>query len=887
MRKLLLLLLLFRSFAAGAQVINIPDTNLKYLLVHHTNPVVDANNDGEISSLEAWRTTQLNIFGTQYTNRPVYNLTGLEQFVNIQALGLEWMGDSARLFNFSLLNTARVYGSNMLYINFQGCNKLETLTCGGALTTLDVSNLPKLRGLSCPASFLDSINLGSADSLRSVVLSNNMFTHINLHHLPNLTSLTIENCFYLTDVRVRNMPKLTTFSISGSSAVRNLDNYNCPKLTLVNHGPLYNLETIDLTGCSALTNILLLTTKLQSLDLSSNPNVINLNINSQFLRHLNLKNGGSLLYWDIQCRDSVNVCVDDFEADTLTSWFAARHAFTNISPYCSIYSGGNYNTISGFIRSDINQNGCDTLDRGVRQIPVRFTDNNNVSTIRYTAPNGEFVNYVYQGNYTVRPYFAYPYYSLAPASRSVSFDTANNLQSMTNFCLNPSGSYNDLEIAFLPAWPPARPGMKASYQLIYKNRGTTILTGAATVQYDAAHMTYDSATVVVNVQSPGQLTWNFNNLQPFEQRTVLVHFTLAAPPVNTIGDTIEFLAAITPAVNDYTPDDNSFVLPQRIQGSFDPNEKRCFEGDAIDISQIGNYLHYQINFQNEGTDTAFNIVVADQLPANLDWETFDFTGSSHPCSVKRTNGKLEFIFPNILLPHKAINEPGSHGFVTFRIRPKSSVVVGDTLINEAAIYFDFNAPVITNEARTAVVSNSSPVPVKLDYFSVQSATNQQQLHWKVTCLSGSVRFVIERSADGIQFQEIGVTEATILRCRLPFQFTDAAPLSGRSFYRIKIVDADARYFYSTVISTGKRNTTFDLSRMLVLPQELKLSLQNDHLQILHWSVLGLDGRIVASGQQEMPAGSVQLNIPTPLHATGVYVLRLQTEQDVMLKRFLH
>jgi hypothetical protein len=50
-----------------------------------------------------------------------------------------------------------------------------------------------------------------------------------------------------------------------------------------------------------------------------------------------------------------------------------------------------------------------------------------------------------------------------------------------------------------------------------------------------------------------------------------------------------------------------------------------------------------------------------------------------------------------------VNEPLSHGFIRYRIKPNSNLVLNDQIRNSAAIYFDFNAPVITNTAITTVL----------------------------------------------------------------------------------------------------------------------------------------------------------------------------------------
>jgi hypothetical protein len=82
---------------------------------------------------------------------------------------------------------------------------------------------------------------------------------------------------------------------------------------------------------------------------------------------------------------------------------------------------------------------------------------------------------------------------------------------------------------------------------------------------------------------------------------------------------------------------------------------------------------------------------------------------------------MEFKFENILLPDSNSNEPLSHGFVRYRIQPKTNLSAGDSITNFAAIYFDFNEPVITNTAKTSIIlptgiASASPTQGKLHVF---------------------------------------------------------------------------------------------------------------------------------------------------------------------------
>lgn len=61
------------------------------------------------------------------------------------------------------------------------------------------------------------------------------------------------------------------------------------------------------------------------------------------------------------------------------------------------------------------------------------------------------------------------------------------------------------------------------------------------------------------------------------------------------------------------------------------------------------------------------------------------------------------------MPDSNINEPLSHGFLSFRVKVNSTVSLFDTVSNKASIYFDFNLPVVTNTVNTRIVNDISAV----------------------------------------------------------------------------------------------------------------------------------------------------------------------------------
>lgn len=143
-------------------------------------------------------------------------------------------------------------------------------------------------------------------------------------------------------------------------------------------------------------------------------------------------------------------------------------------------------------------------------------------------------------------------------------------------------------------------------------------------------------------------------------------------------------------------------------GAYDPNDK---QGIPLGVGsqrfiKANTDIEYLIRFQNTGTDTAFTVVILDTLSHNLDVASVRVQVASHPMNFALLEGGiLRFTFDNILLPDSTVNFDASNGFVKFRVAQKPDHVDGTTIENSAAIYFDFNEPVITNTTLHTIGQN--------------------------------------------------------------------------------------------------------------------------------------------------------------------------------------
>ncbi|WP_178983942.1 DUF7619 domain-containing protein [Winogradskyella helgolandensis] len=362
------------------------------------------------------------------------------------------------------------------------------------------------------------------------------------------------------------------------------------------------------------------------------------------------------------------------------------------------------NEISGTILLDVDANGCDAMDVPVQYYRVETTNGPNRYET-FTQSDGSYQLFTNAGDFTTTVPNTLPsYFTMTPEEHNSTFVGSNNMDT-ANFCIEPVGSYNDLSITVLPISGNPRPGYNTNYQIVYRNYGNTQVSGSLTFEYNEAKIQFLTASETSSSQTSNSLTFDYSNLNPFESRTIEIQMNVFPPPTTTINNLIQSTVTINPITGDDNEADNTFTLSQRVRSAYDPNDITVLEGEEITIEQADKYLHYLIRFQNTGNASAINVRVENILENKLDWDTMQLESLSHNGRVEITDGNnVAFIFDNINLADSTSDEPNSHGYIAYRIKPKSNVVLGDVFYNTADIYFDFNPAIITNTATTEIVS---------------------------------------------------------------------------------------------------------------------------------------------------------------------------------------
>ena len=241
------------------------------------------------------------------------------------------------------------------------------------------------------------------------------------------------------------------------------------------------------------------------------------------------------------------------------------------------------------------------------------------------------------------------------------------------------------------------PGFNCISWINLINNGTVAENGIISFTFTDSVFDFVQATPAPDSISPGYLHWNYSNLPIFSSQYFEIEWNI--PASLTIGTPFEFSVTAGDISIDTFPLNNTEIFEDILTGSYDPNDKQVFPkgtGPEGYITPQDSLLEYLIRFQNTGTDTAITVRVEDMIDTDLDLSTLQIEMASHPYTVQLQGRKLIFTFNNIMLPDSGANYAASNGFVQYTIEQKSGLPIGTEIKNIAAIYFDFNAPIITN-----------------------------------------------------------------------------------------------------------------------------------------------------------------------------------------------
>ncbi|MBP6455994.1 MAG: lamin tail domain-containing protein [Chitinophagaceae bacterium] len=190
---------------------------------------------------------------------------------------------------------------------------------------------------------------------------------------------------------------------------------------------------------------------------------------------------------------------------------------------------------------------------------------------------------------------------------------------------------------------------------------------------------------------------------------------------------------------------------------------------------------------------------------------------------------------------------------------------------------------------SSCINNPLPSFIKNFYGKIEEA-KQVNLIWDIVNEIYVEKYEIEKSRDGINFENIGEVKAKATNPSEEFRYNkiDYNPYYGKNYYRLKVLDIDGQFTYSKNILIQFGEGTTALQAMYPNPASdiLNLDISLVSKEKITIEILNPLGQIVYNQQQLLDAGSNTISLNTSYLVAGNYAIRLKTKTENITRQFI-
>jgi len=189
-------------------------------------------------------------------------------------------------------------------------------------------------------------------------------------------------------------------------------------------------------------------------------------------------------------------------------------------------------------------------------------------------------------------------------------------------------------------------------------------------------------------------------------------------------------------------------------------------------------------------------------------------------------------------------------------------------------------------------SDEPYIPVELTSFTANVNTlGQVVLNWETATEVNNQGFEVERRTETSEYRTIGFVEGygTTTEPR-SYIYTDVTAENGINYYRLKQVDFNGTYEYSSEIEVDVNGPlTFDLAQNYPNPfnpsTSIKYSVpESGNIRLSVFNIVGEEVAVLAEGFSQ--AGFYEVTFDASNLSTGVYLYKLQSANSVQTKKMM-
>ncbi|MEO8860334.1 MAG: T9SS type A sorting domain-containing protein [Ginsengibacter sp.] len=186
-------------------------------------------------------------------------------------------------------------------------------------------------------------------------------------------------------------------------------------------------------------------------------------------------------------------------------------------------------------------------------------------------------------------------------------------------------------------------------------------------------------------------------------------------------------------------------------------------------------------------------------------------------------------------------------------------------------------------ANPLVIAGTGTLAVKITSFTASKKDKSVVLNWQTATEIDNKGFDIQRSPDGINWNNIGFVNGSInSSIERNYQFNDASPLSGQNLYRLVQLDIDNKATYSTIVSIKILSSGFYSVSSNPGTGLYGLHIESTNEKI-YYSVTDADGRKIMN---KIFNGSGDETIDLTRYSSGIYLLQIRKGIDVFNERLI-
>jgi hypothetical protein len=326
--------------------------------------------------------------------------------------------------------------------------------------------------------------------------------------------------------------------------------------------------------------------------------------------------------------------------------------------------------------------------------------------------------------------------------------------------------------------------------------------------------------------------------------------SIASVPIGTTGET--FSASITTIGSPGTPHVSSNGDFQYVMNT--PIDQQCIN------FTFSSSAHLYITDHTAGKPPTYNI--NDSL--SFSSTAFIFSDPS----------SLFNVYPSAIVPTALVSS--YTGWSIIFLPNTSFQVCGQRIVGSP-----------TNNFRLPVrfgVFVSNPLPIELMSFAAQLKGEKVAIHWETGSETNNDYFVIERSGNGLDWEEVSRVQGTgNVTSPRSYSLCDEMPLSGVSYYRLQQVDRDGKitYFDPVIVNV---NLETDQVETYPVPTKEELTVLGEEWELSHFEVYNLLGQLMNERISIVEQSDSKLVLDLSTLPSGAYYLKTKTTVKKIYKQ---